>query len=314
MTASLHRFRFGVQCYHTRTGAEWLEAARMAEAVGYDILLMPDHFGPWFGPFAGLTAAAAVTSTLRVGTLVAANDFRHPLVLAKEAATLDLISAGRFELGLGAGWDGSDYAESGIALASSAERTERLGEAITVLKAAFSGERFSFTGSHYQISEHAAGPVPAQRPHPPLMIGAGAPKLLGLAAREADIVTLAPRTRADGSGLILASVSSEATQRKVGWVREAAGDRFDKLELGALVFAVEITSDPLPAAEALAARWDLTPAAVLASPHLLVGTVSQIADELLSAREGLGISYWVFQDPEAFAPAFAPVLDRLAGS
>jgi probable F420-dependent oxidoreductase len=153
---------------------------------------MPDHFGPQFGPWAALGAAASVTSRLRVGTLVASNDLRYPLVLAKEAATVDVISAGRLELGLGAGWGGSDYAEAGTAFAGPAERIDRLAEAIAVLKAAFSGERFSFTGQHYQVRGHAAGPVPAQRPHPPLMIGAAGPRLLVLAAREADLVTLCP--------------------------------------------------------------------------------------------------------------------------
>ncbi len=310
MTGTRRPFRFGVQQFDTPTGAQWLETARQAEALGYDTLLMPDHFGSQFAPFSGLTAAATVTATMRVGTLVAANDFRHPLVLAKEAATLDLISGGRFELGLGAGWDGSDYAESGIEFLGSAERADRLTEAIAVLKAAFSGEKFSFSGRYYQITGHAARPLPAQRPHPPLMIGAGAPRLLGLAAREADIVTLAPRTRADGSGLIRASVSAEATERKIGWIREGAGDRFGALELGALVFAVEVTADPMAAAEALAARWDLTPQAVLSSPHLLVGPAEQIAEDLLECRERLGISYWVVQDIEPFAPVLTLLTGR----
>jgi len=291
------------------TGALWLETARQAEALGYDALLMPDHFGEQFAPFSGLAAAAAVTTTLHLGTLVAANDFRHPLVLAKEAATLDLISEGRFELGLGAGWHGSDYTESGITFLGPAERVDRLSEAIAVLKAAFTGQRFSFSGRYYHITEHTAGPVPAQQPHPPLMIGAASPRLLRLAGREADIVTLAPRTRPDGSGLILASVSSQATERKIGCIREGAGDRFGELELGAIVFAVEITDNPMAAAQALAARWDLTPPEVLSSPHLLVGTVEQIAEDLLKYRERFGISYWAVQDLQPFAP----VLSRLAG-
>jgi probable F420-dependent oxidoreductase len=310
MSAPLRPFRFAVQCFDATTGKEWLEAARKAEGLGYDTLLMPDHFGPQFGVFAGLTAAATVTTTLRVGTLVAANDFRHPLMLAKEAATLDLISSGRFELGLGAGWDGSDYAETGIPLASSAERAERLTESVAVLKAAFAGERFSFTGRHYQVTGYTPVPLPVQRPHPPLMIGAGSPKLLALAAQEAGIVALAPRTRADGSGLIRSNVAPEATKRKIGWVREAAGARFTELELSVLVFGVVVTSDRDSAAKELAAKWDLTAEDVLASPHFLVGTVSQIAGELISARESLGISYWVVQDLEPFGS----VIKRLAGT
>jgi len=310
MRAPVRRFRFGVQQEVAATGAQWLDGARQAEALGFDSLLMPDHFGLQFGPLAGLSAAAAVTSRLRVGTLVAANDFRHPLALAKEAATIDVISAGRFELGLGAGWDGSDYTETGIPFAGAGERIDRLAEAITVLKAAFSGQSFSFEGKHYQVSGYAGGPLPVQRPHPPLMIGAAGPRLLGLAAREADIVTLCPRTRQDGSGLILSSVSADATERKIGWVREAAGGRAAQVELGALVFAVEITTHRQHAAEALAARWDLTPQDVLDSPHLLAGTPGQIAEDLLGYRERYGISYWVVQDMQPFDQ----VLPRLAGS
>ena len=200
MTAPLRWLRFGVQQEAAQTGAQWLGIARQAEALGFDTLLMPDHFGLQLGPWAALGAAASVTSRLRLGTLVASNDFRYPLVLAKEAATVDDLAGRR--VGLGAGWDGSDYAEAGIAFAGPAERIDRLAEAIAVLKAAFSGERFSFTGQHYQVRGHAAGRAPCQRPHPPLMIGAVGPRLLVLAAWEADIVTPcplypAPRQRAD---------------------------------------------------------------------------------------------------------------------
>ena len=310
MGVPVRQFRFGVQQQLAPTGARWLDGAREAEALGFDSLLMPDHFGSHFGPLAGLSAAAAVTSRLRVGTLVAANDFRHPLMLAKEAATIDVISAGRLELGLGAGWDGRDYAEAGIPFAGAGERIDRLAEAIAVLRAAFSGKTFSFPGKHYQVSGYAGGPVPVQRPHPPLMIGAAGPRLLRLAAREADIVTLCPRTRNDGSGLILSSVSAQATERKIGWVREAVGDRADHVEPGALVFAVEITTSRQQAAEAMAGEWDLTPQEVLDSPHLLAGTPQQIAEDLLGFRERFGISYWVVQDMQPFAQ----VLARLAGS
>ena len=303
-------FRFGVQLAEAGSGAQWLDDARQAEALGYDALLMPDHFGAQFGPFAGLSAAAAVTSTIRLGTLVAANDFRHPLVLAKEAATVDVISGGRFELGIGAGWDGSDYAGTGIRLDSASERTDRLTEAVAVLKGAFTGERFSFTGKHYQVADYTSGPVPVQRPHPRLMIGAGAPRLLGLAAREADIATLAPRTRGDGSGLIVSSGTADATDRKISWIREAAGPRFDQLELGALIFGVVVTDNPQAVAEEWGAAFDTTPAAVLGSPHVLIGSIQSMADEVRGYRERFGISYWVVQEMQPFAQ----VLAHLAGT
>jgi len=307
--AAARPFRFGVQLAEASSGAQWLEYARQAEALGYDALLMPDHFGAQFGPFAGLSAAAAVTSTIRLGTLVVANDFRHPLVLAKDAATVDVISGGRLELGIGAGWDGSDYSQTGIRFDSASERTDRLTEAVAVLKSAFTGERFSFTGKHYQVTDYTSGPVPVQRPHPPLMIGAGGPRLLGLAAREADIATLAPRTRGDGSGLIVSSATASATDRKVAWIREAAGPRFDQVELGALIFGVVVTDNPRAAAEDWAAAFDVTADDVLGTPHVLIGSVQSMADDLRSYRERFGISYWVVQDLQPFAQ----VLSHLAG-
>jgi probable F420-dependent oxidoreductase len=303
-------FRFGIQLSQADTGAQWLDDARRAEALGYDALLMPDHFGSQFGPFAGLSAAAAVTSTIRLGLLVAANDFRHPLVLAKEAATVDVISGGRFELGLGAGWDGADYTQTGMPLDAASERTDRLTEAVTVLKSAFTGEPFSFSGKHYQITGATAGPVPVQRPHPPLMIGAGAPRLLGLAGREADIATLAPRTRGDGTGLIVSSATAEATDRKIAWIRDAAGPRFDRVELGALIFGVVVTENPKAAAEEWAVAFDTTADSVLGSPHVLIGSIQSMADELRGHRERFGISYWVVQDMQPFAEVAA----KLAGT
>lgn len=303
-------FRFGVQLSQADTGAQWLDDARQAEALGYDALLMPDHFGAQFGPFAALGAAAAATSTIRLGLLVAANDFRHPLVLAKEAATVDVISGGRFELGLGAGWDGSDYAASGIPLDAASVRTDRLTEAVTVLKLAFTGEPFSFDGKHYQITNATAGPVPVQRPHPPLMIGAGAPRLLGLAGREADIATLARRTRGDGSGLIVSSASAEATDRKIAWIRDGAGPRFDQVELGALIFGVVVTDNPRAVAQEWAAALDTTADDVLGSPHVLIGSIESMADELRGHRERFGISYWVAQGMRPFAEVVA----KLAGT
>lgn len=303
-------FRFGVQLSQADSGARWLDDVRQAEALGYDALLMPDHFGSQFGPFAALGAAAVATSTIRLGLLVAANDFRHPLVLAKEAATVDVISGGRLELGLGAGWMGADYSQTGIPLDPASERTDRLIEAVSVIKSAFTGEQFSFTGKHYQVTDCVAGPVPVQRPHPPLMIGAGAPRLLGLAGREADIATLAPRTHGDGSGLIVSSANAQATDRKIEWIREAAGPRFGKVELGALIFGVIITDDPHAVAQEWAAVFETTPEDVLGSPHVLIGSVQSMADELRGYRERFGISYWVVQDLQPFAQ----VVSQLAGS
>jgi probable F420-dependent oxidoreductase len=304
-------FRFGLQVEQAPTAAAWRDLARQAEDVGFDVLLMPDHFGDQFSPFAGLAAAAAATSTLRLGTLVIDNDFRQPLVLAKESATLDVVSDGRLELGLGAGWDGSDYSETGIPFDEPAGRVARLAEAVAVLKGAFAGEPFSHQGEHYQVNHYRGAPAPVQRPHPPLMIGAGSPRLLALAAREAQIAALARRTRPDGSGVVVSDISVEATERKVAWVREAAGERFDSIELNSLIFAVEVTDDAQSGAEQLAARFGITPADALASPHVLVGPVERMVDAVLEWRQRSGISYFVVQQE---IETFAPVLARLAGS
>jgi probable F420-dependent oxidoreductase len=307
-------FRFGVVLTQASSGQVWVDRARRVEDLGYDVLAMPDHFGDQLAPIAGLTAAAAATRSLRLSSLVFANDFRHPVVLAKEAATLDLLSDGRFELGLGAGWLKSEYDQAGLSFDAPGSRVDRLAEALQVVKGLWSEGAFSFSGRYYDITELDGRPKPLRASpagRPPILVGAGGRRMLRLAAAEADIVGLVPTVQASGAGLNRRDVATASVRRKVALLREAAGPRFDDLELQALVFAVRITADRRAAAEELGPRFGVPPALVLDSPHLLVGSVDEIVEQLLTNRRGLGISYvTVFGDQ---LQPFAPVVARLAG-
>jgi probable F420-dependent oxidoreductase len=319
MEDSKRRFRFGVVGESIRSGPELASTARRAEALGYDTLLLRDHFvaepfGHQLAPLVALTAAAAATRTLRVGSLVLDNDYRHPVLLAKEAATLDLLSAGRFELGIGAGWLREEYERAGMPFDPPATRVGRLEEALAVLKGLLTGSAFSFAGRHYQVSGLESFPRPAQRPRPPILVGAGSRRMLGIAGREADIVGILPRALPDGTiSDDLRERSPTAVARKVEWVREAAGDRFQELELNAMVTVV-VADDHRGAAERLAAErgWGAAAAPdVLEMPSVLIGPVDRIVEGLGARRDRLQLSYYVVSD-EAME-AFAPVVDRLAG-
>jgi probable F420-dependent oxidoreductase len=308
------RFRFGIQLARAGNAAEWAELARRAEDLGYSCLLMPDHFGPQLATGPALTAAADATRSLRVGTLVLDNDYRHPVVTAKEMATLDLLSEGRLELGIGAGWMASDYEQSGIPMDPPGVRVDKLAEAIAILKGLFAPGPFSFQGEHYTVTELDGEPKPAQAPHPPLILGGGAPRMLHLAAREADIVGINPALR---SGKVDAETARDgvaaATDRKVELIREAAGDRYADLELNMLVLGTVVTDDRASTIEAFAPAFGLSPEELGAFPHALIGTVDQVAEDLISRRERWDVSYVVVQGPEAM-DALAPVVAKLAGA
>lgn len=304
-------FRFGVVSAGAASRAEWIALAPKAEALGYATLVVPDHFRNALATGLALLTAAEVTTTLRIGGLVFDNDFRHPTVLAKEAATLDVLSGGRFELGMGAGWMRSEYDEAGIGFDPPGLRVGRLEEAVRIVKGLFADEPLRFSGRYYQVNGLAGLPKPVQRPHPPLVIGGGARRLLSLAAREADIVSFAPRAKVDGSGLDRADITAAAVDDKVAWVREAAGDRFASLELNLLVQAVSVTDDRAPAIAELCRRFETTPGVVESSPFAFVGSVDRISELLLERRARYGVSYWVVF--EAALEAFAPVVARLRG-
>lgn len=306
-------FRFGVLASNARSSSEWTETARKAEDLGYSALLMPDHFGDQLSPIAALATAAAVTTSLRVGTLVFANDFRHPAVLAKEAATLDLLSDGRLEVGVGAGWMTEDYTWTGIAHDRAGLRIDRMIEAIEVLRGLWGDEPYSFDGNHYTITEMNGFPKPVQAGGPPITIGGGAKRVLSTAARLADIVGINPNV---GEGRVgaeaIASMSADATDEKLGWVRDAAGERFDDIEISILKFVTIITDDRDTVAAKVGGSMGMDAATLLASPHTLVGSAEQIADELIEQRERWQGSYVTVRS-DAFE-SFAPVVAALAGT
>ena len=305
-------FRFGVQL-SGGTGTDWLEQVQRAEQLGYSSVFVPDHFGDQLAPVPALTAAAAATTDLRVGSLVFGNDYRHPVVLAKEIASLDVLSGGRVEFGLGAGWMNSDYDQSGIQHDEAGVRVDRLEEAITVIKGLFGDGATSFKGAHYAIDDLNGLPKPVQRPHPPFLIGGGAPRVLRLAGREADIVGINPAVR---SGNVDAEagrdMAADVTDRKLGWVREGAGDRFDDLELNMLVFGVMITDDREALLAKIAPLFGLTPEQGADSPHVWIGSTDQIADDLRRWRDRWGVSYWVVQG--GALESVAPVVAELTGT
>ncbi|MFQ5947919.1 MAG: TIGR03621 family F420-dependent LLM class oxidoreductase, partial [Acidimicrobiia bacterium] len=276
-------------------------------------IFMPDHLGGQLAPVPALVTAAEACD-LRIGVFVFGNDFRHPVVLAKEAATLDLLSEGRLELGIGAGWLRSDYEGSGIPFDPPGRRVDRLEEAVAILKGLFAEGPFSFEGTHYTVTNLDGRPKPLQRPHPPLLIGGGGRRILDLAAREADIVGINPNLKAGEISPLEQGIDSTAaaTRRKVEWVRRAAGERFDDLELNVLIFFAIVTNQRREQAEMIGAAGGMGADQVLGTPHLLVGTVDQICEDLEQRREAFGISYPVLN--EASFEVVAPVVDRLTGT
>jgi probable F420-dependent oxidoreductase len=306
-------FRFGVLASKARSSSEWTDTAKKAEALGYSTLVMPDHFGDQLSPIAALSTAAAATDSLRVGSLVFANDFRHPAVLAKEAATLDLLSDGRLEVGVGAGWMTNDYTWTGITHDRAGVRIDRMIEAITVLRGLWGDDAFSFDGEHYTITEMNGLPKPVQAGGPPLVVGGGSKRVLSTAARMVDIVGVNPNVGEGKFGAeAIASLSADATDEKLGWVRAAAGDRFDDIEISILKFFTVVTDDRDTVAAKLGGSMGMDAATLLASPHSLVGSPEQLVDELVEQRERWQGSYVTVQS-DAFE-AFAPVVAALAGT
>ncbi|MEO6121531.1 MAG: TIGR03621 family F420-dependent LLM class oxidoreductase [Acidimicrobiales bacterium] len=306
-------FRFGVQAKGAVDGKAWRDQARAAEDMGYSTLWVPDHLGDDWGPLVALTAAAAATSTLRVGALVFDNDFRHPAVLAKELATLDLVSDGRLEAGIGAGWMRRDYDAHGLAYDAAGTRIERMAEGLAVMKALWTGDGpTTFRGRHYSLCDAPGRPAPLQRPHPPVLVGGGGRKVLSVAAREADIVGFNATLAAGVVGPEVARTAlASCFDDRVAWVREEAGDRFAALELHCNVFVCMVGADPRASAEALAPAFGVSPAEALEVPLVIVGSVDHICDVLTERRERFGFSYWAV--PASSAESFAPVVARLAG-
>ena len=307
-------FRFGLCPGTAESRKDWADKARKAEDLGYSTFLFPDHFINDLATVPALSIAAEATQTLRVGSYVFDNDFRHPAMVAKEAATLDLLSDGRFELGIGAGWHGPEYEQTGILFDPPGVRVSRLEEAVKVIKGLFGEEPFYFSGKYYTINGLVGLPRPVQRPHPPIFLAGGSKRVLSLAGREADIVGLHLRTYADGSGGDITSSSADATLEKLEWVRQAAGDRFDDLEFNVLVPRLAVTDNPRQAAEERVARENrpgLTADLLLESPNALIGSVDGLVETLEMRRERYLISYIAIVEEEM--EAFAPVVARLNG-
>ena len=314
--AHRRRFRFAAQLGRSPegTGPSWAAQARRAEDLGYSTLLMPDHFGDQLAPVPAIMAAAAATTSLKVGALVFDNDYRHPLILAKEMATVDVLSEGRLELSLGAGWMLTDYEQSGIAYDPPAVRVDRFEEGVQVLKGLLSADGpYSFSGRHYTITDHVPTPRPVQRPHPPLILGGGGKRVLSIAGREADIVGINVNLRQGTGGPETAPNASPAsTRQKVAWVKEAAGPRYEDLELNTLIGFALITDDRQSMADAMAPHFGIGPEEVLHVPLALVGTVEEMAEELEWRRAEYDISYYSVESD--CWEQLGPVVSRLAGS
>ena len=304
-------FRFGLQCRATGGAASWTDLARRAEALGWSTLTLPDHFESAFAPTPALMAAADATTTLRVGTMVYANDYRHPVVLAKEAATLDVLTGGRFELGIGAGWMTTDYEQAGIPLDRPGTRIDRLAESLRILRALWSDAPCTFEGAHHRITDLDGHPKPLTPGGPPIVIGGGGGRVLRLAAREADVVGVNVNlaggvidSRAIGFG------TADATDEKLAWIHEAAAGRDPEIHVR--VHLAMVTDDRDGVIDELAGGFGLTPDQARETPHALIGDVSQICDQLVERRERWGMSY-LGLSADQLEP-FAPVIARLAGT
>jgi probable F420-dependent oxidoreductase len=308
------RFRFGIQLSSAPTAAAWAGLARRAEELGYDTLFVPDHFTDQLAPVPAMMAAADATTDLKVGCLVFDNDYKHPVVLAKEMASLDVLSGGRTELGLGAGWMRTDYDQAGMPYDEPGVRVDRMAEGLAVLRGLFAEGPFSFQGEHYTISDLEGLPKPVQQPGPPILIGGGRPRVLRIAAQEADIVGINPSLRAGAIGAeTVADTTAEVTDQKLAWVKEAAGGRYADLELNTLVVAAVHTDDRDGSAEGIAALFGAPADDVLASPHVMVGDTAQLCESLEQRRERWDLSYFVLQGEETME-AMAPVVAQLRGA
>lgn len=314
--------RFATGGGRTADPAKLIAAARRAEDLGYSTFGMADHFMMPLAPLIALQAVADATATLRLTQVVLAQGFRHPAVLAKELATLDVLSGGRVEVGIGAGWMRAEFDQAGLAFDRPSVRIEQLEEAVTVLRGLFGAGPFTFSGRHYRVKALEGTPKPVQRPAPPIMIGGGGPKLLAAAARHADIVQVLPGPVGRSGPPDPASYTAAAYREKTEWIRQAAGDRFEGIELATLLLNVTITDDPDAAVDRLidqlgggsgphAARP--TRDELLASPVVAVGSLEQVCDKLLATRETFGFTY--FAAPVGVPMEYlAPVVDRLASS
>jgi probable F420-dependent oxidoreductase len=310
-------FRFLAEAVEASTIRELGERIRAAETMGITTLAMPDHLVPQLAPVPFLATVAALSERLRISAFVHNNDLRHPAVLAQELATLDVLSGGRLDVAIGAGWNEPEYRAIGLPFDPIKVRQARLTEAIAVLKGCFGKGAFSFAGAHYTITDYDAYPKPIQQPHPPIFIGGGGRKTLTLAGREANIVGLAPRILS-GQRPDPMSITWAATEEKIGWVRDAAGDRFPELEFNAYPsqWPIVVTDDLRGEARKVVDRMkertgmELTEQEVIDSPHIFIGSIERFVEKFSELRERLGISSFLVGSIDELAP----VVERLAGT
>jgi probable F420-dependent oxidoreductase len=312
-------FRFLIGARGLQDRRALVEGARRAEAVGYSDVTIHDHLTDQLGPIPVLTAVAMATERLRLCPLVFNNDLRHPAVLAQDLATIDVLSAGRLVVGIGAGWNEPEYDAIGLAFDPPPVRIARMLEAISILKGLFSDGPLTFDGRFYGITRMDGQPKPVQRPHPPFLIGGTRERLLRIAAREADIVGI--DLRQDRASL--ADAFGERMDERVRWIRDAAGDRFEALELSVLrlLGTLEVTDRPLEVAADVARGLEATtgleidPREVLESPYSLIGTVPDLVGKIRRVRDRWGISsFLVGWMDEPGLEAFDPVVEQLAGT
>jgi probable F420-dependent oxidoreductase len=316
-------FRFAVQAVDATSAKEWCDVARKVEDLGFSTLFVADHYlGPGpassatllapkqLAPIAAMSVAAAVTRTLRVGCRVFCIDYHVPAVLAKEAATIDVLSDGRLEFGIGAGWHTAEYQAMGLTFDDGPSRVAKLEEVVALIKAQWSGDQLDFRGTFVTACGYSGLPVPVQGPHPPLMIGGSRKRVLSLAGREADIVSLAnvPWTPVNQSGL----TPQQEAARRVGFVRQAAGDRFEQLDIESSPYFSEVTANPEQVLVTMAARMrNADPEVLREHPNVLVGPPGQIIERLQRQRELLGVNY--ISIPQEHLDSFAPICARLSG-
>ena len=289
-----HRgFRFGVQVSKETSAKGWAELARRTEAAGYEVLTMPDHFTDQLAPIPALMAAASATTTLRVGALVFDNDYKHPVVLAKELATIDLLSEGRLEIGLGAGWMISDYEEAGMPYDSPKVRIDRVIEGVAVIRGAMAEGAFSFSGDHYTITNYNGQPMPVQG-RPPLLIGGGGKRVLSYAAREADIIGINGTMTAGVVGPeALSTMTAESVDEKVAIVAAAGAHRINDIEMNIRTFFVKVTNDRAATVDGISSMFGVSKDMIDASPFALIGSVEECIEQLLERRERWGFSYTI---------------------
>jgi probable F420-dependent oxidoreductase len=305
-------FHFGVTLLGASSRQEWVSKVKRAEELGYTSLQMPDHLGkPFLPPLLTLMLAAEVSSTLRLGTKVLDNNFRHLVLQAQEIATLDLFSGGRIDIGLGAGYMEKEYWQAGIPFDPPGIRVGRLEESVRLLKALFGDRPVTSSGRYYNLNNYESFPKPLQRPHPPILLAGGGKRMLSIAAREADIISLNPRVRPDGNSLDMQDASAEATAQKIDWIRQAAGERFDQIALAVEVIEVVRTDgkqQPEPLTVMSPGEFGNQP---LQGMYVLVGSVDQICEQVLANRERFGISHVSVMEKNM--EDFAPIVARLSG-